>query len=58
MSTTHKLSQLNWITCSDLQDVSLKRLQQVIGTKFGETLYQYCRGIDTKPLVFDQVSLF
>lgn len=54
-STTHKLKQLNWKTCSDLLPISLARLQQEVGNKFGTTLYQFCRGIDIKPLVFDQI---
>lgn len=54
-STTQKLNHLNWKTCFDLQQIQLARLQQEFGKKFGETLHQYCRGIDNKPLVFDQV---
>lgn len=54
-STTAKLSQLNWKTCMDLQQVPLTRLQHELGKKLGETLSKYCRGIDDKPLTYDQV---
>ncbi len=50
-----KLNQLDWKTCADLRDVPLARLQQEVGMKFGFTLHQFCRGIDTKPLVFGHV---
>lgn len=57
-NTTQKLNQLNWITCADLTAVSLSRLQQELGKKFGETLHQFCRGVDNKSLVYGQVKLF
>lgn len=54
-STTTKLNQLNWKTCYDLQQLTLVRIQQELGKKLGETLNNYCRGIDNKPLTYDQV---
>lgn len=57
-STTQKFNNLGLKTCADLQQVSLSKLQQEFGKKLGETLYQNCRGIDNKPLVYDQVSTF
>lgn len=54
-STTLKLNNLNLKTCSDLQQLPVARLQQEFGKKLGETLHQYCRGIDNKPLVYDQI---
>lgn len=54
-STLHKLRQLNLLTCVDLRAVPLARLQHEFGRKFGETLHQHARGLDTKPLVFDHV---
>lgn len=56
-STTQKCNKLSMKTCADLQHVSLIKLQQEFGKKMGETLYQYCRGIDNKPLSYDQVSV-
>lgn len=56
-STTTKLNQLNWKTCYDLQQLTLVRIQQELGKKLGETLNNYCRGIDNKPLTFDQVRV-
>lgn len=55
-STTQKCSNLSLKICADLQRVSLVKLQQEFGKKMGETLYQNCRGIDNKPLTYDQVS--
>lgn len=52
---TKKLNQLNWKTCADIRQISLPRIQQEVGTKFGQTLHQFCRGIDTKPLVFGHI---
>lgn len=54
-STTMKLKRLNLLTCKDLQQLSLIQLQQEFGKKLGESLYQHCRGIDEKPLVYDQI---
>lgn len=54
-STSQKCSKLCLIKCADLQQVPLVRLQQEFGRKMGETLYQNCRGIDNKPLAYDQV---
>lgn len=55
-STTQKCSNLGLKICADLQCVPLAKLQQDFGKKMGEMLYQNCRGIDNKPLIYDQVS--
>lgn len=57
-STTQKCSNLGLKVCADLQRVSLVKLQQEFGKKMGETLHQNCRGIDNKPLTYDQVSSY
>lgn len=54
-STTLKLNNLQIKTCADLQQIPLSRLQQEFGKKLGETLHQYSRGIDNRPLTYDQV---
>ncbi|XP_031634603.1 DNA repair protein REV1 [Contarinia nasturtii] len=54
-STWQRCSNLGLTTCADLQRISLAKLQQEFGKKHGETLYQYCRGLDNKPLIYDQV---
>lgn len=54
-STTLKLKNLHLNTCRDLRQLPLAQLQHEFGKKFGETLSQYCRGVDTKPLTYDQV---
>lgn len=55
-STTRKCDNLGLKTCADLQRMSLSILQQQFGKKMGEILYQNCRGIDNKSLMYDQVS--
>lgn len=54
-STSYTLKESNLITCGDLQNVSLPRLQMLVGKKFGETLYQFCRGIDQRGLTYGQI---
>lgn len=47
--TAQKFYQLNLKTCSDLQSLSRSELISNFG-KFGERLYEQCRGIDTRPV--------
>ncbi|XP_067644830.1 DNA repair protein Rev1 [Eurosta solidaginis] len=54
-STTYTLKQHNLVTCGDLQKISLLKLQMHVGKKFGETLYQFCRGNDNRPLSYGQI---
>lgn len=54
-STSQKLANLQIRTCAELQLMAIVNLQQDFGRKLGETLYQYCRGIDNKPLTYNQV---
>lgn len=54
-STSQKLNNLQIKICADLQQMSMANLQQEFGRRMGETLYQYCRGIDNKPLAYNQV---
>ncbi|CAO1352082.1 unnamed protein product [Diamesa serratosioi] len=54
-STEYTLRNLNLVTCRDLQLQRLGTLQQQIGTKFGQTLYNMCRGLDDRKLVFEQI---
>ncbi|XP_035793890.1 DNA repair protein REV1-like [Anopheles albimanus] len=53
-STTHRLKQMTYTTCADLQTIPRNVLQTEFGKKFGETLYNACRGIDERPLVYDK----
>lgn len=57
-SATRKCNNLGLTTCADLQRIPLSRLQQEFGKKMGETLYQNCRGIDNKTLVYNQVRIY
>jgi DNA polymerase-4 len=53
--TAEKLANLGVDTCADLRDWSLLRLQQQFG-KFGERLYQLCRGIDERAVCATRVA--
>ncbi|XP_049541118.1 DNA repair protein Rev1 [Anopheles darlingi] len=53
-STTQRLKQMTYTTCADLQTIPRNVLQTEFGKKFGETLYNACRGIDERPLVYDK----
>ncbi|XP_058459003.1 DNA repair protein Rev1 [Malaya genurostris] len=54
-STTHRLKQLSCTSCGELQKVSCIILQREFGKKIGDTIYNACRGIDERPLVYEQV---
>lgn len=54
-STSFKLEKLGFKTCEELQRLSISSLQQDFGKKTGETLYHFCRGIDTRSLNFENV---
>ncbi|EAA11364.4 AGAP005939-PA [Anopheles gambiae str. PEST] len=53
-STSHRLRKMTYVTCADLQTIPKNVLQTEFGKKFGETLYNACRGIDERPLVYDR----
>ncbi len=40
--------------CSDLQRLSLDRLLREFGPKSGQSLYEFCRGIDHRQLNVEQ----
>ncbi|KAL1465628.1 hypothetical protein WDU94_005182 [Cyamophila willieti] len=52
-SLLFKLNSLGAQTCGDLQNISLKDLQDEVGNKNGLTLYNHCRGQDDKKLTFE-----
>uniref|UniRef100_A0A1Q3EYU1 DNA repair protein REV1 n=1 Tax=Culex tarsalis TaxID=7177 RepID=A0A1Q3EYU1_CULTA len=54
-STGYRLKQLGFGTCGDLQNVAVAILQREFGRKFGDMIYQACRGADERPLVYDKV---
>ncbi|KAK7068222.1 deoxycytidyl transferase [Halocaridina rubra] len=45
-----RLDSENIKTCEDLQTKSLGQLQTLFGSKTGQSLYYYCRGIDDRPV--------
>jgi DNA polymerase IV len=48
--TEHKMNGMGIQTCKDLQKYSIDELMQKFG-KFGNVLYQFCRGIDDRPVI-------
>lgn len=53
----HKLSDMGYKTCESLRSMPLSNLQKHFGNKTGKFLYQYCRGIDERPLNFTIVCI-
>jgi len=51
--TAKKMHKLGLETCEDLQALERIALQQQFG-KFGDRLYQYCRGIDERPVITER----
>jgi DNA polymerase-4 len=47
--TAEKLHSMNLQVCADLQKLSLRELTAKFG-KFGQRLYEQCRGIDSRPV--------
>jgi DNA repair protein REV1 len=41
-------------TVSDLKNTSLQELKSKLGQKLGQTLYNFVRGIDNRPLTVKQ----
>lgn len=44
----------NVLTVNDVRKLPLSELQSKLGTKMGQTLYQFSRGIDDRPLLTNQ----
>ncbi|KMY96701.1 DNA repair protein Rev1 [Drosophila simulans] len=53
-SMSHKLKQAGLNNCGDVQKTTLWRLERVLGKKLGQNLFQNCRGIDDRPLAYEQ----
>ncbi|XP_030372544.1 DNA repair protein REV1 [Scaptodrosophila lebanonensis] len=51
---TYKLNQAGLRTCGDLQKIAIEQLETLLGKKSAQTIYQNCRGIDLRPLVYEQ----
>lgn len=45
-----KLASLGVISCGDLQQLSIVRLQKEFGPRTGQTLFRFCRGLDDRPV--------
>jgi nucleotidyltransferase/DNA polymerase involved in DNA repair len=54
-SMGRRLEAINVKTCKDLTKISKAVLTQEYGAKTGETLYNFSRGIDERPLKLEQV---
>ncbi|EDW73374.1 uncharacterized protein Dwil_GK17515 [Drosophila willistoni] len=53
-SISHKLKQAGLNNCGDVQKISVEQLETVLGKKMAQTLHQNCRGIDPRPLAYEQ----
>lgn len=49
-SLSKKLQTMNILTCGDLQKAGLSTLQKEFGPKTGQSLFQFCRGQDDRPI--------
>ncbi|EPB91895.1 hypothetical protein HMPREF1544_01189 [Mucor circinelloides 1006PhL] len=49
-----KLKELNIKVVSDVRNVPLYQLQAKLGSKMGQTLYNFSRGVDDRPLITNQ----
>ncbi|KAG1450364.1 hypothetical protein G6F56_008372 [Rhizopus delemar] len=49
-----KLANMNVETIPDLRDIPLHELKSKLGPKLGQTLYNFSRGIDDRPLAVSQ----
>ena len=54
-STGKRLEAEGLTTCGDLQKCSLGQLQSLLGPRTGQSLYNYCRGVDTRVLKSEHV---
>eukprot|EP00794_Sanderia_malayensis_P015420 gene15420-16993_t len=52
-SLAQKLKENGVTTCSELQLLSLARLQEIFGPKTGQTLHKHCRGLDDRVIKTD-----
>ena len=53
-TNSHKFRSMGIETCEQLQEKSLGFLKQEFGAKFGQSIYNFCRGIDDRPINFVQ----
>ncbi|XP_072174849.1 DNA repair protein REV1-like [Diadema setosum] len=53
-STSRRMESLSIKTCGDLQQISLPALQKEFGPKTGQSLYNFCRGVDSRPIKQEQ----
>ena len=53
-TNSHKFRSMGIETCEQLQEKSLGFLKQEFGVKLGQSIYNFCRGIDDRPINFVQ----
>ena len=53
-TNSHKFKAMGIANCGQLQEKSLAFLQREFGPKLGQSLYNYCRGIDDRVINFEQ----
>ncbi|KAM6934021.1 DNA repair protein REV1 [Xenentodon cancila] len=49
-----KLADMGVKSCGDLQQVSLSQLQKKFGSRTGQTLFRFCRGLDDRPVRYEK----
>ncbi|XP_061580132.1 DNA repair protein REV1 [Cololabis saira] len=49
-----KLADMGVKSCGDLQQVSLPQLQKRFGSRTGQTLFRFCRGLDDRPVRYEK----
>ncbi|XP_069563703.1 DNA repair protein REV1 [Brachyistius frenatus] len=49
-----KLAAMGVRSCGDLQQVSLSQLQKKFGSRTGQTLFRFCRGLDDRPVRYEK----
>ena len=53
-TNNHKFKAMGIENCAQLQELPIGTLKQQFGPKFGSSLYNYCRGLDDRPITFIQ----
>merc|ERR550534_1802304 len=51
----HRLHAMGILTCAEMQQITLGKLQNEFGVKQGQTLYHMCRGEDKREMKSDHI---
>ncbi|KAH8303594.1 hypothetical protein KR018_005623 [Drosophila ironensis] len=53
-SLIYKMNQAGLLTCGDIQNIAVEQLEPLVGKTLAQGLHSRCRGIDPRPLNYDQ----